>query len=113
MPGFPNSFLLYGPHTNLNHNSIIFMLECQYRWIIGVLDRLRSGARSVDIDPGAARRYDDRIDAKMAKTAFVADCHSWYKNAKGKVINNWPGPTVRYWFDTHFVRGNDLLVDGG
>ena len=27
--GFPNLFLMYGPNTNLGHNSIIFMIECQ------------------------------------------------------------------------------------
>jgi len=25
--GFPNLFLMYGPNTNLGHNSIIFMIE--------------------------------------------------------------------------------------
>src|SRR5207302_1083892 len=29
--GFPNFFMMYGPNTNLGHNSIIFMLECQTR----------------------------------------------------------------------------------
>ena len=29
--GFPNYFMLYGPNTNLGHNSILAMLECQFR----------------------------------------------------------------------------------
>ena len=29
VPGFPNLFMLYGPNTNLGHNSIVFMIECQ------------------------------------------------------------------------------------
>lgn len=111
VPGYPNSFILYGPNTNLNHNSIIFMLECQYRWILGVIGHLGRGARRVDVDPGAARRYGERIDAKMLHTVFAAGCDSWYKNAQGKVTNNWPGPTVRYWWDTRRVRTADLVID--
>ena len=32
--GFPNFFMLYGPNTNLGHNSIIFMIECQIAYIV-------------------------------------------------------------------------------
>ncbi len=111
VPGYPNSFILYGPNTNLNHNSIIFMLEAQYRWILAALRVLGEGNRSVDVRPAAARRYDRRIQANLAKTVFSAGCHSWYKNADGKVVNNWPGPTLRYWLDTHRLRHSDLEIE--
>lgn len=113
VPGFPNSFILYGPNTNLNHNSIIFMLESQYRWILGALEILRAGNRSVDVTPGAAERYDRRIQGELSSTAFAADCQSWYKTSSGRITNNWPGPTLRYWFDTHRVRRGDLCIDTG
>ena len=32
--GFPNFFLLYGPNTNLGHNSIILMVEHQINYVI-------------------------------------------------------------------------------
>ncbi len=112
VPGFPNSFILYGPNTNLNHNSIIFMLEAQYRWILQALRSLQRGARSVDVRPSAARRYDDRVQRALERTAFAADCSSWYKTATGRITNNWPGPTVRYWYETRRFRRNDLIVDG-
>lgn len=113
VPGFPNSFILYGPNTNLNHNSIIFMLEAQYRWILGAVDLLRAGNRSVEVTASAARRYDAQIQRALAGTTFAADCHSWYKNESGRIVNNWPGPTVRYWFDTHRVRRKDLRIVPG
>ncbi|HET8931026.1 MAG TPA: NAD(P)/FAD-dependent oxidoreductase [Acidimicrobiales bacterium] len=111
VPGFPNSFILYGPNTNLNHNSIIFMLEAQFRWILRAIRILRTGGRAIDVRPAAARRYDDRIQRDLRQTAFAADCHSWYKTGSGRITNNWPGPTVRYWFDTRRFRRNDLIVD--
>jgi len=36
--GFPNFFMAYGPNTNLGHNSIIFMIECQTRYILQCID---------------------------------------------------------------------------
>jgi cation diffusion facilitator CzcD-associated flavoprotein CzcO len=111
VPGFPNSFILYGPNTNLNHNSIIFMLEAQYRWILRAIRVLRRGGRALDVRPTAARRYDDRIQRDLRRTAFAADCHSWYKTESGRITNNWPGPTLRYWLETHRFRRNDLLIE--
>ena len=32
--GFPNFFMLYGPNTNLGHNSILLMLECQFAYVL-------------------------------------------------------------------------------
>ena len=37
IPGFPNFFMMYGPNTNLGHNSIIFMIESQTRYILGAI----------------------------------------------------------------------------
>jgi len=31
--GFPNLFMLYGPNTNLGHNSIVYMLESQIQYV--------------------------------------------------------------------------------
>jgi cation diffusion facilitator CzcD-associated flavoprotein CzcO len=38
--GFPNFFMMYGPNTNLGHNSIIFMIECQTRYIVDCVRQL-------------------------------------------------------------------------
>ncbi len=34
VPGFPNCYLLYGPNTNLGHNSILFMVERQLNLVL-------------------------------------------------------------------------------
>lgn len=39
--GFPNLFMLYGPNTNLGHNSIVYMLESQIQYIKEAVTRLR------------------------------------------------------------------------
>ncbi len=72
------------------------------------LGRPRSSGSGID----AYRRDDARTQRLMARTAWVADCTSWYKSASGRVTNNWPTWTVRYWYDTLRLRPSDLgLVD--
>ena len=34
------------------------------------------------------------------KSIWATGCASWYKNAAGKVVNNWKGTTFEYWFRT-------------
>jgi cation diffusion facilitator CzcD-associated flavoprotein CzcO len=111
VPGYPNLFILYGPNTNLGHNSIIFMLESQYRYVLANLRHLRDGARAVDVRPEAASRYDDWVTRSLHGTVWEAGCDSWYKNEDGKVTNNWPSFTLRYWWDTHRLKTRDLEFD--
>jgi cation diffusion facilitator CzcD-associated flavoprotein CzcO len=111
VPGYPNLFILYGPNTNLGHNSIIFMLESQYRYVLANLRRLRDGARAVDVRPEAASRYDAWVTKALHRTVWEAGCDSWYKNEDGKVTNNWPSFTLRYWWDTHRLKTRDLEID--
>ena len=46
MTGFPNFFMLYGPNTNAP-SSIIFMLECQARYIVSCIKTLKKSARDL------------------------------------------------------------------
>jgi hypothetical protein len=119
--GFPNCYLLYGPNTNLGHNSILFMVERQVNLVLQALvlqltsderggvgaDRRRT---SVGVDPEAYRADDERTQGRLAGTAWVASCRSWYKDASGRVVNNWPTWTVRYWYDTLRLRRSDVRL---
>ncbi len=96
VPGYPNFFLMYGPNTNLGHNSIIFMIECQATYILRCLTRLlRDG--ELEVTEGAMARYAAQLDAELARTVWGEGCRSWYKTASGKVTNNWSSLTLSYW----------------
>jgi cation diffusion facilitator CzcD-associated flavoprotein CzcO len=115
VPGFPNCYLLYGPNTNLGHNSILFMVERQINLILQAMAvQVRSAAADpaplVGVNPGAYRRDDEHTQRMMSTTTWVAGCTSWYKTASGRVTNNWPTWTVRYWYDTLRLRPADLGV---
>lgn len=95
--GFPNLFMLYGPNTNLGHNSIIYMLESQFSYVLGCIQALqRHGLRYVDVKPAVQQVFNQRLQASAHRTIWEQGCTSWYKTAAGKNTNNWPGYTFTY-----------------
>ena len=102
--------MLYGPNTNLGHNSIIFMIECQVGYARAVHRRScrERGARVARRAPRRdGRATTQRLQRELAKTAWAAGCTSWYKTASGKVTNNWSGFTVDYWRRTRHPNWHD------
>lgn len=86
-PHFPNLFFLYGPNTHLSHNSVIFMIECQLRYILSCLRRLSTGARpgELEVRPRAMAAYQRRLERAMSRTRWEADR-----------VTNWPMPATSY-----------------
>lgn len=109
-PGFPNFFMLYGPNTNLAHNSILFMVECQIHYLVACLKRMiREKDRAIEIRKDAAEHYDERLRHLLQKTVWTEPCSNWYKNDDGEVVNNWSSPVLKYWFLTRRPRFRDFL----
>lgn len=102
VPGFPNLFLLLGPNTGLGHNSVVFMIECQLNYLVGLLRHLdRTGRRAVEPTVAAYHRYARSIDRRMAGTVWSrGGCRSWYLDAMGRNPTLWPGYTWSYWLRT-------------
>ncbi|MEQ8267711.1 MAG: NAD(P)/FAD-dependent oxidoreductase [Parvibaculum sp.] len=98
--GFPNFFMLYGPNTNLGHNSIIFMIECQANYIAQCIEALQNARlRYLDVRKDAMESFNRTLQKDMQKTVWAAGCSSWYKTADGKVTNNWSSFTAKYWWE--------------
>ncbi|HUO47233.1 MAG TPA: NAD(P)/FAD-dependent oxidoreductase [Acidimicrobiales bacterium] len=114
VPGFPNLFLLYGPNTNLGHNSILFMVERQIDYVLQCLAELATGALgTVEVRDEAMSRFRRDIERRAAATAWAGSCTSWYKTATGRITNNWVGPTVAYWAATLRPRRDDFVPAPG
>lgn len=95
--GFPNLFLLYGPNTNLGHNSIIFMVEAQVAYIVQCIDKmLAHDLKTLGANKAASRAFNQDLQAALAATVWAGECGSWYKNASGKITNNWPHSSLRF-----------------
>jgi cation diffusion facilitator CzcD-associated flavoprotein CzcO len=98
VPNFPNFFLTYGPHTNLGHSSIVFMMECQTEYAAAMISHcLDSGKKSFELKQSSYDAYMKIFEKRIAKTVFAGNCSSWYKNKDGKVVNNWYGSCTEYW----------------
>jgi cation diffusion facilitator CzcD-associated flavoprotein CzcO len=96
--GMPNLFLLYGPNTNLGHNSILFMLECQIAYVLECLEELwRRGARALEVRAEAMERFDARVQEELRSSVWNGGCSNWYKTDDGRITNNWSGPCLDYW----------------
>jgi cation diffusion facilitator CzcD-associated flavoprotein CzcO len=103
--GLPNLFLVYGPNTNLGHNSILFMFECQFDYVLGCLEAMRArDARSIEVRPEAMTRFNAQLQAELGESVWAAGCSSWYMSKTGRVTNNWSGPATRYWWATRRPR---------
>jgi cation diffusion facilitator CzcD-associated flavoprotein CzcO len=106
--GFPNFFMLYGPNTNAVA-SIIYMLECQARYIVSAIRALRrKGARYMNVEAGAQKRFVDEAQVRLAQTIPARpDCVTYFKQPNGRITTQWPGYALEYRIRTHAVRASD------
>lgn len=96
VPGFPNFFMLYGPNTNLGHNSIIYMLESQAQHVLRCLREARAqGANCIEVRDDVYRRFTGSMRQRLSSSIW-AKCSSWYRDASGNIPTNWPGFTFSY-----------------
>jgi cation diffusion facilitator CzcD-associated flavoprotein CzcO len=108
VPGFPNAFIMYGPNTNLGHGSIIFMLECQARYIGKAIGKLRRKTPlALEAKRRTTRDYNADTQSRLSKTVWGSNCSSWYKGADGVIVNNWSSTMLRYWWMLRRFRIRD------
>ena len=95
--GFPNFFMLYGPNTNLGHNSILVMIEAQVDYILNLLGKMQArGLQRIDVKRPVMDEYNRTLQQDLAKSVWATTGASWYKLADGTITNNWPHSTIRY-----------------
>ncbi|WP_210495857.1 NAD(P)/FAD-dependent oxidoreductase [Patulibacter sp. SYSU D01012] len=98
--GFPSLFLLYGPNTNLSVGSIIVMIEAQIGYVLDALRLLeRTGADALDVRPEVQAASNEALQRDFDGSVWTS-CSSWYRNAQGRVVSNWP----------HLMREYERLV---
>lgn len=113
--GFPNLFTMVGPNTGLGHNSQIFMIESQARYIVELLRRIRRrSARTVEVRADVQESFNNWLDGRMTGTVWqTGGCRSWYQDPRsGRNTVLWPDTSVAFWRRTRRTRLSDYLVDG-
>lgn len=106
---YPNFFTIIGPNTGLGHNSMVFMIEASVHYVMKCLGLLhRRGGAAMAPRPEVQRRYNVRLQQKMAHTVWTTGCKSWYLDARGRNTTLWPDFTFNYWFTTRRVKQRDF-----
>jgi cation diffusion facilitator CzcD-associated flavoprotein CzcO len=109
---FPNFFMMAGPNTGLGHNSMIYMIESQVRYIADCLQVLQSrGARTMNLRPDVQQIYNSRLQRDMQRSVWASGCRSWYQTKNGKVTAIWPGFTFSFRRLTRRVKADEYRFD--
>jgi hypothetical protein len=122
-----NFGLLYGPNTNLTHNSLILPIESQTRYLSALIStvlRSRIQGHPLSLSPRASitETYNTHIQNRLQATSFAdPGCNSWWKRGEdGRIVNNWPGNAREYqeevsvvvWGDYEMVGGGEVVPRG-
>lgn len=108
---FPNMFQLLGPNTLLGHNSVIFMIESQVKYIIQLMTWVQqSQAKAVMVKAQAQQDYNQGIQKQLKGTVWQSGCVSWYQQDGGKNFALWPTYTWKYWQDTRRFKATDFQL---
>jgi cation diffusion facilitator CzcD-associated flavoprotein CzcO len=109
---FPNLFLIYGPNTNLGHNTITFMIERQTEYIVQCMKAMQTRDLSaIEVTKPAQDRFNHDLQERLAKTTWADPaCNSWYKTPDGRITQNWGGDTREYRQATQNVAWSDYSV---
>jgi cation diffusion facilitator CzcD-associated flavoprotein CzcO len=95
--GFPNFFMLLGPHTGLGHTSVLLMIESQIDYLLGALRAM--GERRIaalEPRPAAQEAFVDSVRRRARGTVWeTGGCASWYLDAGGHSIL-WPDSARRF-----------------
>ena len=108
---FPNLFMMYGPNTNLGHNSIILMSEAQANYIAQSVKALvQNQWKSIEVKEKDMNTYHQSTQKRLQEMIWAKVEDSWYKSANGNIPNNYPGRTMEYIRKTKKVDFGKYLV---
>ncbi|WP_024877322.1 flavin-containing monooxygenase [Saccharomonospora piscinae] len=110
--GYPNLFFLLGPNTGLGHNSVVFMIEQQIRYIADAMRYAeRHGADAIEVRPDTQAQFNADLQRKLANGIWTrGGCTSWYLDSQGVNRTIWPGFTWRYWMRTRKLDPSDFRL---
>ena len=84
VPGFPNMFMLMGPHSPIGNQSLIIIAENQADYAMWWINQIRDG-RVVSASPteAATKDYNEQMKADLPQTIWASGCNSWYIGSDG------------------------------
>jgi cation diffusion facilitator CzcD-associated flavoprotein CzcO len=96
VPGFPNFFMLIGPHSPIGNHSLIAIAETQADYVLRWIGELRSGRlRHAAPTPAATEEFNAALREALPDTVWATGCTSWYLDADGRP-ELWPWSPARH-----------------
>ena len=84
VPGFPNLFMLMGPHSPVGNQSLVIIAENQADYAMWWINEMRAGrVASAAPTEAATKDYNESMKAAMPQTIWVTGCKSWYLGKDG------------------------------
>jgi cation diffusion facilitator CzcD-associated flavoprotein CzcO len=96
VPGFPNFFMLIGPHSPIGNHSLIAIAETQADYVLRWITELRSG-RVTHAAPSvsATEEFNQALLGALPDTVWATGCTSWYLDDEGRP-ELWPWSPARH-----------------
>ncbi len=84
VPGFPNLFMLMGPHSPIANQSLVPVAEDQADYAMWWIEQIRAGrVASAAPTEAATKAYNEDIKAALPQTIWASGCNSWYIGKDG------------------------------
>ena len=84
VPGFPNLFMLMGPHSPIGNQSLVIIAEHQADYAMWWINQIRDGRVAAAAPTEVATKdYNEEMKAAMPQTIWATGCNSWYLDKNG------------------------------
>jgi len=95
--GFPNAFILLGPHLGTGHSSAYMVLEAQLEYLAGAIGHVRAaGWAGLDVRPEVQAAFSAEVQQALPSTVYNSGgCASYYLDGNGRNSFSWPWSTGR------------------
>ena len=84
LPGFPNFFMIMGPHSPVGNSSLVLVAETQADYILRWIRMIQAGTvRAAAPTEQATARFNEQMRTEMPRTVWTTGCKSWYLGKDG------------------------------
>ena len=84
VPGFPNLFMLMGPHSPIGNQSLVLIAENQADYAMWWINKIRNGdIIAASPTDAATKDYNEQMKSAMPQTIWMTGCNSWYLGKDG------------------------------
>lgn len=110
IPGFPNFFMVMGPHSPVGNFSLSSIAETQSQYILNFIKMWSDGKyNTVRPKEEATEKFNQDMKANMKDTVWLTGCQSWYLDAQG-VPGSWPWTATKFRNDLKDARFDEYTV---